>query len=365
VVKVEGIDFDAAKIRVAELLKRDDLIRTKRGNGERGHPQYQQTDAISLMSAPADKRDDFLPIAYLACRLNVPMEAVPIPATPMIGLKALGYFDPPPPESRAKPKLVGEFPCAVFGTVGADGKPHAHRIYLGPGGAGKADLGIGPNGRPRNPKKSARILGDDNTAGRSVLWGDPSCAPHIVITEGIETGTAVALACKMEVESGAIAVAATISATGIEAFQPYPATTRVTIAADRDEAVKSDGTPGSRRGETAARSFGLKHYERITVRIALPGVADQSIDWLDLLKRDGVTAVRDGILVDPIDFIPTESELTEDLENQRRADELAKIVADYPLPHMDTVRLRYAHTSDGRIWVHRVVKSEKAGAGEN
>src|SRR5262249_25959021 len=46
------------------------------------------------------------------------------------------------------------------------------------------------------------------TAGRSVLWGDPSCAPHIVITEGIETGAAVALACQMEIEAGAIAVAA-------------------------------------------------------------------------------------------------------------------------------------------------------------
>ena len=52
VAKVEGIDFDAAKIRVAELLQCDDLIKTKRGDC--GRPQYQRTDAISLMSAPAD-----------------------------------------------------------------------------------------------------------------------------------------------------------------------------------------------------------------------------------------------------------------------------------------------------------------------
>src|SRR5262245_11709701 len=109
---------------------------------------------------------------------------------------------------------------------------------------------------------------------------------------------AVASAVKVEIEAGAIAVAAAISATGIEAFQPYAATTRVTIAADRDEAVKSNGKPGSHRGETAARSFGVKHHERIAVAIALPGAADESVDWLDVLKRDGVTAVREGILVD-------------------------------------------------------------------
>ena len=43
----------------------------------------------------------------------------------MIGLKALGYYDPPPQGSRAKPKLVGEFPCAVFATIAADGGTHA------------------------------------------------------------------------------------------------------------------------------------------------------------------------------------------------------------------------------------------------
>ena len=71
---------------------------------------------------------------------------VPLPSTPVAGLKALGYYDPPPPGSKTKPKLVGEFPCAVFGTVAADGRTHAHRIYVAPGGAGKADLGSGPDG---------------------------------------------------------------------------------------------------------------------------------------------------------------------------------------------------------------------------
>ena len=81
-----------------------------------------------------------------------------------------------------------------------------------------------------------------------------------------------------------------------------------------------------------------------------------------MLKRDGITAVRDGILVDANEFIPTPAELTADAESQRHADELAKIAADYPLPHMDSVRLLYAYTTDGRVRVHQVVKSDK-GAG--
>ena len=38
--------------------------------------------------------------------------------------------------SKAKPALVGEFPCATCATADADGGAHAHGIYLAPGGAG-------------------------------------------------------------------------------------------------------------------------------------------------------------------------------------------------------------------------------------
>ena len=188
----------------------------------------------------------------------------------MVGLKALGYYDAPPPGSKAKPKLVGAFPCAVFATMAADGRTHAHRIYVAPGGARKADLGAGPDGRPRDPKKSARIIGDDNTSGRAVLWGDAEPAPWIILCEGIETGAAVAFAFRSEVETGEAAVASAISAGGVEAFQPYPSTARVTVAAYRDEAPKPNGRPGSRRGERAARRFGLRHHETLSVAIALP-----------------------------------------------------------------------------------------------
>jgi len=356
VTKVEGRDFESAKVRVAEILKRDDLIRTK--GDPTGGPKYQSTDAASLLSAPAERRDDSLPIAYLAYRLNVPLDAVPIPCTRMRGLKALGYFDPPPAGSKVKPKLVGEFPCAVFETIGADGRTHAHRIYLAEGGRGKADLGTTPSGRPREAKKSAKIIGDDNIAGRSVLWGDPCCAPHIVVVEGVETGAAVALAFIREIRAGEIAVAAAISATGIEAFEPYLVTVQVTVAADRDEAPKSDGRPGSHGGGKAARTLGLRHYERLKVAIALPGATGESTDWLDVLLRDGPETVRAGILA-AIPFMPTHAELESAIITRGRAAELKEIAATYPLPVMDTMTLTYEHTAAGKVKVHRVAGKER------
>ena len=123
VMKYERVDFDGAKVRVAEVVGRFDLIRENRGDDD----PAQSTDAASLLNPSAALRDDSLPVAYLAHRLAVAEADVPIPRTPLVGLKDLAYYDPPPPGSRAKPKLLGTFPCAVFGTVGADGGYHAHR----------------------------------------------------------------------------------------------------------------------------------------------------------------------------------------------------------------------------------------------
>jgi hypothetical protein len=130
VVRVkEDCDFDAAKIRIVEIIGRSDLIRLKRSYSR----QLQRTDAASLLSVPAENRDDSLPIAYLAHRLGVERAEVPIPCTRMVGIKALGYFGPPVKKGD-KPKLVGDFPCAVFETVAVDGRCHAQRIYLALGG---------------------------------------------------------------------------------------------------------------------------------------------------------------------------------------------------------------------------------------
>ena len=139
-MKVAGIDFEAAKMRVAELLGRTDLILPRGAN--------QPMNAAALLRPLADQRTDTLPQTYLAHRLGVDREQVPEPSTQVAGWRKLPYFDPPA-SARSKPLLVGHFPCVAFGTIAADGRSHAHRIYVAKDGAGKADLGEG-----RDPKKS-------------------------------------------------------------------------------------------------------------------------------------------------------------------------------------------------------------------
>ncbi|HYZ26769.1 MAG TPA: toprim domain-containing protein, partial [Geminicoccaceae bacterium] len=242
---------------------------------------------------PTDQRDETLGRRYLAHRLGVPPEAVPMPSTGVVGWRELPYYDPPA-RKHAKPKLVGRHPCIVFGTIAQDGRKHAQRIYVEAGGAGKAELGVGPDGHPRDPKKSAKLAAGESAAGCAVLWGDPATASNFIVAEGIETAAALALAHRAEIETGSVAIAAALSTSGIRAFLPWPATRRITIGADRDENRPKDDR-GFKAGESAARGFARVHHERLEIRIALPGDPGEDVDWLDVLRRAGVDAVRTGI----------------------------------------------------------------------
>ena len=293
VAKVLGLDFEAAKIRAAELIGRPDLIRqprTKQAKAAAAAPA--KTSAAALLAPSDDKRDDGLVTAYLGFRLGVPLDQVPLPVTRLAGWRALGYYDHPF-EPGAFPAKVGEFPCAVFGMLDPDGHEHAHRIYLAPGGQGKAALGTTPDGYVRDPKKSARLVSGERVAGKAVLWGNAAVAPCMIVCEGIETAAAVALLFKPAIGAEAIAVAAAISATGMEQFRPWLAARRIIVAADRDDAAKPDGRPASKRGELAARKLaGRIHAQLDAVSIALPGLAGETVDWLDVLRRDGIEAMR-------------------------------------------------------------------------
>ena len=121
-MNVEGITSDAAEIRAAEILGRQDLIGVRTGS-----KHYQRHDPLSPLNPPDDNRDDELPFIHLGSRLGIEPADVPHPATPVVGIEALEYFDPPA-SRRAQPKLVGSWPCAVFCTVAADGRRHEHRI---------------------------------------------------------------------------------------------------------------------------------------------------------------------------------------------------------------------------------------------
>src|SRR5918996_5438605 len=70
VMRRENIDFEAAKLRVAEILGRQDLIKIKDGQ------RHQAMDAASLLRPPAEQRVENLARSYLAFRLDVPSEQV-------------------------------------------------------------------------------------------------------------------------------------------------------------------------------------------------------------------------------------------------------------------------------------------------
>ena len=345
--KIEGLDFEASKIRCMEIIGQTDLIKEKSGDG----PQ-QATDAESLMRAPAERRDDALPRAYLAHRLGIEPDAVLMPTTPTVGLRALGYFDPPKGKGTGKPVHVGDFPCVVFGTIDAQGRRHAQRIYVAAGGAGKADLGKRADGRARDAKKSAKVVGEESTAGRAAIWGDAHRAPWCIIAEGAETAAAVAYAFRPEIEAGTAYIAAGINAGGIEAFTPWPETKRVTVAADRDEMAKITSPNPSRRGEQAARVFGIRQHERASVAVALAGDPGTATDWLDVHIAHGTEAVRAGILA-AVAYAPTAEEIDDEGRRSEETDEFARVVRDYPLPQFETFTLSYQRTRNGRVWVHK------------
>ncbi len=193
-----------------------------------------------------------------------------------------------------------------------------------------------------------------------MVWGDVERTAHCVVVEGIENGCTVAHALRDEVEAGAILVVSAITAGGVEAFMPWPATKTITVGADRDE-LKTGA--GHRRGERAARALGFRHFQQLEVRIVLPGVAGEAIDWLDIARRDGLQAVRSSIL-SAAPFQPTQEELARFKEQASRYDRLAQIKTIYPLPSVISGTFEFLYTPHGEIWVHKLVKEEDKATGE-
>ena len=105
--ELKGLTFSDAKVWAMEQLGRSDLIQTK---GKKSH-----ASTIADLLAPAPHlRDDGLVANYLRFRLGG--ADPPRPTTPIAGWRSLGYYDPPP-QGEKKPIKVGDWPCAVFGTV--------------------------------------------------------------------------------------------------------------------------------------------------------------------------------------------------------------------------------------------------------
>jgi hypothetical protein len=379
VMKVKRLDFEAAKIQIAEFIDRSDLIKSK------GSGTGQKTDAASLLNPPPELRDDSLVALYLAARLGLDdPAAVPVPTTKIVGLQSLAYFDLPTGKEK-KLHLVGSYPCAVFETIARDGRRHAHRIYLSADGTGKAELGTLPNGKSRDPKKSAmRLDGQPSTAGCCVVWGDVHTAAHEIGAEGIETAAAIAYAFAAEIAKHEIVVLSGITAVGTESLAPWPAARTVTIAADRDEAKQG---AGFKRGERAARTFALRaaaegvtNYPGLTgspganrslpeewqqpiLQLALPGTPGTNTDFLDLLRADGIAGVRTAVLAaEPI--VPTPEEIAKHNRKAALQTELELIETTYPLPLMETLRVEYRPGRHNGVWIHKIALRENRETGE-
>ena len=355
VMQIEGIDFAAAKLRVVEIIDRRDLIKAK------GSKRFQAMDAASLLRPADDQRVGGLVEKYLGFRLDVSPDQIVMPSTPATAWRSLAYYDPPAAK-KGKPVCVGHFPCLIFGTLAPDGRSHAHRIYVAIDGQGKAELGVRDDGRSRDAKKAAKRPDGENTSGCAVVWGDPGSAPHLILAESIETAAALAYAHKLEIEETRLAIAAALSTSGIRSFSPWPATRLITLAADRDEDMPRDDR-GFKAGERAARDFALRHHEDFEIRISLPGNPGESVDWLDVLRSDGVAALRDETKA------ATQSEATpEELEKEKQRAageaELVQIERLYPLPAMKTMTLDYRRTRSGRILIHKYIGADEDGVSQ-
>jgi uncharacterized protein (DUF927 family) len=243
-----------------------------------------------LLTPHSSVKDNEVPRRYLSSRTGVDGNDLVMPSTPYAGYSKYAYYHGT--DKNNNPVLIGHHPASVFGMLDRDGKRHVHRIWCGESGVGKAKL-FDSNGKPLDPKKLFTKLPDENIAGRAVLFGQYETALTCILGEGIENSTVLAYAFKPEIEAGTIYVAAGVTAAGVKAFRPFPQTTAVILAPDRDEAKRG---ADYRKGEQAARAMAATHGRQMLCSIALPGNPGQSIDWKDMLAEKGVDAVRTAIL---------------------------------------------------------------------
>jgi hypothetical protein len=90
----------------------------------------------------------------------------------------------------------------------------------------------------------------------------------------------------------------------------------------------------------------------VEVNIALPGEPGQSTDWTEIFVSDGAEAVRSRIL-GADSFVPTPDEIENFRQKTTEAQFVKAMSETYPLPPLETLRLRYQQTKSGEIWVHK------------
>lgn len=177
---------------------------------------------------------------------------------------SLGYFD--------GPKLVAEYPAIVMMVQGIDGAPVTiHRIYLSPDGV-KAPV--------ESPKKMMPYPSSRNVTGGAIRIVGPG--PVMALAEGVETALAV-------MEGTGLPVWCGINAHLLENMLLPDGTERVIVFADKDRSTKQHPKG---HGQEAARNLVQRLWEKGIQASAIvpPGEipdGEKSLDWLDVLRRDG------------------------------------------------------------------------------
>lgn len=177
---------------------------------------------------------------------------------------SLGYFD--------GSKLEGCYPAIVMMVHGSDGSPVTiHRIYLTREGM-KAPV--------ESPKKMMSYPSSRDVTGGAIRIVGPG--PVMAVAEGVETALAV-------MEGTGLPVWCGINAYLLENMVLPDDTERVIVFADKDR--PSPQHPKG-HGQEAARALVLRLWELGIQASAIvpPGVipeGQKSLDWLDILRRDG------------------------------------------------------------------------------
>lgn len=187
----------------------------------------------------------------------------------------------PPEALRFHPSLayydgdqrIGEFPALIAMVSGLEGNPVTiHRTYL------TAD---GQKAPVASPRKLMRFPDDRRILGGAIrlTGGD---GPVLAVAEGLETALAVQ-------EGTELLVWSAVNAPLLENLVPPKGTRRVLVFADKDRPTrqhpKGHGQEAARQLVQRLWGMGIKASAIVPAGEIPPG--QKSLDWLDVLKRDG------------------------------------------------------------------------------
>lgn len=194
-----------------------------------------------------------------------------------------GISVPPPEVLRFHPslayhdgdKVVGTFPAIIAMVSGAQGNPVTiHRTYLTTDGK-KAPV--------ESPKKLMSYPKNRKLVGGAIRLVDPG--PVLAVAEGLETALAV-------MEGTGLPVWCAVNAYLLEHFEAPPEVRRVIVFADKDRPTAQH--PGGHGQEAARRLVQRLWANGIKASAIVPAgeipSGQKSLDWLDILNRDGAQA---------------------------------------------------------------------------